>query len=126
MKKAFTAKSFCCLGVGRTDEKAAWWCRVHTAGFSCKRSSWSVSRYLAVLPASVCGCVTFIDNLLKAPDGVCVTSPPHSFLELHTFSSKKAKCLTINATDKSQASLQRTELYLVSSPSIYKFKSVIL
>lgn len=54
------------------------------------------------------------------------TSPPHSFLELHTFSSRKAKCLTLNATDKSQASLQRTELYLVSSPSIYKFKSVIL
>lgn len=30
------------------------------------KAGWSVSQYLAELPASVCGCVTFITNLLTA------------------------------------------------------------
>lgn len=54
------------------------------------KGGWSVSLYLAELPALVCGCVTFIANLLTAQ---IVTSLPHLFLELHTSTSGKEKYL---------------------------------
>lgn len=54
---------------------------VHSAvlAFGCKRC-------LAVFPASVCGCVTFINKLAQSLNGFLGDlTPPHSFLEEHAF-----------------------------------------
>lgn len=76
-----------------------------------KGSSWSVSRCLAAFPASVCGCVTFIDNVLTALMVQCdlTTSPSCPFLELHTFSSRKGEHRAVIATNKSLDLLSWTQ-----------------
>lgn len=103
-----SASSLCCLSVGSTDEKTAWERRVHAAGASL--TLWLLSQRLSPIVSP---------SLITCPGPwrfVCdlITSPPHLFLELNAFSSRKAKRFIINAPDKSQASLRRAEPYSVS------------
>lgn len=74
-------------------EETVGWCRVHTAGSSCK--TWQERQSVTGRAPSVCVCVDVSPSLLTRSQPLCdlTASPSRSFLELPTFRSGKAKYL---------------------------------